>query len=73
MSETVSTTALPDILFKLIQTEKVNIFETNGEIRLTPVSEKGAECQLRGMFAACPEMSVDKFLERKRADRELDL
>jgi hypothetical protein len=28
---------------------------------------------LRGMFAGNPNMSVDKFLERNRADKELDL
>lgn len=73
MSEMVmSKTALPELLFKLIQTEKVRVSEADGVIRLAPVSE-GADCTagLRGLFAGCPEMTVDRFLERKHADKGL--
>jgi hypothetical protein len=75
MTDTVmNTTALPEILFKLIRTEKVHVKETDGVIQLMPVKEN-ADCTigLRGMFAGDPDMTVDKFLERKRADKDLDL
>jgi len=44
MTETVmSTKALPEILFKLIPTEKVRIKEMNGAIQIIPV-EENADC-----------------------------
>ena len=76
MTETViSTKALPEILLKLIQTEKVRLKETDGVIQLMPISEEPIDYidKLRGSLSAYPEMSVDKFLERKHADKELDL
>jgi hypothetical protein len=75
MTETViNTKSLPEILIKLISTEKVKISETDGEIRLIPIKEN-FDCTigLRGLFADYPEMSVDEFLERKHTDKELDL
>ena len=75
MPETVmDKTALPEILFKLIHTEKVRVREIDGMIQLVPV-EESADCTigLRGILADCDDMSVDKFLERKHADKELDL
>ncbi|MCL2055368.1 MAG: hypothetical protein FWG90_13185 [Oscillospiraceae bacterium] len=73
MGETISTKALPEILFRLIRTEKVRLNEENGIIHLTPIKEN-ADCTvgLRGLFADYPEMSVDKFMERKHADKELE-
>ena len=75
MPETVmNTTALPEILFRLIPTEKVRVKEIDGIIQLMPVKEN-TDCTigLRGILAGYDDMSVDKFLERKRADKELDL
>ena len=75
MTETVmNTKALSKILSKLITTEKVRVKETDGIIQLMPIMEN-EDCTigLRGLFANYPEMSVDKFLERKHADKELDL
>ena len=74
MSETVlNTKALPETLFRLIQTEKVALHETDGEIRLIPIQEPiDYIAKLRGSLAAYPDMSVDKFLARKYADKELD-
>ena len=74
MPETVmNTTALPEILFKLIPTEKVRVKEIDGIIQLMPVKEN-TDCTigLRGILAGYDDMSVYKFLERKRADKELD-
>ena len=67
-------TALPDLLYSLIFTDKVRVSESNGIVQVEPVKEE-IDCTigLRGMFAGDPSMTVDKFLERKRADKELDL
>ena len=75
ISETIiNTSAFPEILFKLITTEKVLIKEANGVIQLIPVYEN-TDCTvgLRGLLADCDDMSVDSFLRRKLADKELDL
>jgi hypothetical protein len=69
-----NTKALPEFLFKLIPTEKVRVKEIDGMVQLMPVKEN-IDCTvgLRGILAEYDEMSVDKFLERKRADKELEL
>jgi len=69
-----NTKTLPEFLFRLIRTEKVRVKETDGIIQLTPIKEN-EDCTigLRGMFAGDPNMTVEKFLERKRSDKELDL
>ena len=75
MTDTVTmTNALPEILFKLIKTERVRVKESGGVIQLMPVKET-TDCTigLRGMFAGDPNMTIDKFLERMHADAELDL
>ena len=67
-------TALPDLLYSLIFTDKVRVSESNGIVQVEPVKEE-IDCTigLRGILADCPEMSVDKFLARMREDAELDL
>ena len=47
--------------------------ENNRVVTIEPVEEK-PDCTagLRGILSDYPEMSVDKFLERKYADKELD-
>jgi hypothetical protein len=74
MTETVlNTKTLPEALSKLIRTEKVKVRETDGEIHLIPIQEPiDYISKLRGSLANYPEMSVDKFLERKHADKELE-
>ena len=74
MTETVlNTKTLPKALSKLIKTEKVKIQQTNGEIRLIPIQEPADYItQLRGLLANYPQMSVDNFLERKHADKNLE-
>ena len=69
-----NTKALSEILFKLIPTEKVRVKEVNGIIQLMPI-EEDLDCTigLRGILTDFDEMSVDKFLERRHTDKELDL
>ena len=66
--------ALPDFLLKVIPTKKVHVKESNGIVQLVPVKEF-VDCTstLRGMFAGDSDMTVDRFLERKYSDMELDL
>ena len=75
MTETImNTNTLPEFLFKMIPTEKVRVKEIDSMIQLMPVNEN-TDCTigLRGILADYDDMTVDKFLERKRADKELDL
>lgn len=54
----------------MIKTEKVKVCETGGEIRLIPIQEPNDYItELRGSLANYPQMSVDKFLERKHNDK----
>ncbi len=65
--------ALPEYLFKRIRTENVRVKEIDGGFYLTPMEEKfDSTFGLRGMFAGYDDMTVDKFLERKRQDEELE-
>jgi len=75
MSESVmSINALPEFLVKIMPTEKVRVKEIDGIVQLVPVKEN-TDCTIgfRGMFAGDPNMTVEKFLERKHAEKELDL
>ena len=75
MAETVlNIAALPEFLVKIIPTERVRVKEMDGIVQLMPVQEN-VDCTigLRGILANYDDMSVDKFLERMRTDKELDL
>ena len=64
---------LPEPLFQMIRTEKVRVRESADGIWLTPVEESfDGAVGLCGMLAEYDIMSVDKFLERKHADKELE-
>jgi len=68
--------ALPSLLFRLFSTAKVAVSESDGLVQIVPVNdEHDCTVGLRGILAGSDydDMSVDKFLERMRADKELDL
>ena len=65
--------ALPAFLLRLFSTARVSVSESNGVVQVMPVQEENSLEGLIGILADSPEMSVDKFLERMRADKELDL
>ena len=74
MTETVmNTSALPSFIGTTFKTGRVRVRKDNRVVTIEPVEGK-SDCTagLRGILADCPEMSVDKFLERKYADKELD-
>jgi hypothetical protein len=65
---------LPEPLFRLIPTDKIKIRQSNGEIHLIPF-EDSAKSQsilpILGMYTD-GKLTVDGFLERSRADKELE-
>jgi hypothetical protein len=67
--------ALQAYFVSTFRARQVRVREDGGVVTVEPVARPAGDCAagLRGMFADCPELSVDKFLERKRADKELDL
>ncbi|MDR1873959.1 MAG: hypothetical protein LBQ90_02945, partial [Synergistaceae bacterium] len=77
MTEVLDTSALPKTLLRLIKTDKVIIHEAaNGVISLTPVDNMSDSNvsdsinKLFGKFAGV--LSVDEFMERKEAEKELE-
>jgi hypothetical protein len=62
---------LPEPLFRMLQTEKVKVHESNGVISLTPIPGTKNVCPLRGI-AADSNLTVDKFLAMKHANREFE-
>ena len=75
MSEMVlDTKTLPETLFRIIQTKKVRVKEGQGIIQIIPIEEiNDCTIGLRGIVAGYDDLSVDRFLERGRVDKELDL
>ena len=67
-----NTNTLPEPLFRLIRTEKVKVREADGEIRLTPIVNTDKGCPLRGLCAD-GKLSSYAFMERKQAEKELEL
>ena len=63
---------LPSLLFKLFSTARVSVSEVDGGIYVMPMKEESSIDGLIGILADYPEMSVDNFLERMRADKEFD-
>ena len=65
---------LPEPIFRLLRTEKVKVREAYGEVHLIPVEEsnnKASILPILGMYTD-GKLTVDGFLERKRADMELE-
>jgi len=72
MSEMVlETRVLPELLFRLLKTEKVKVRAFDGEVRLTPIIEIKDECPLLGIASDCG-FTVDEFLARKREEKVLE-
>jgi len=70
---------LPEPLLRLIHTEKVKIRECKGEIHLLPIKEltdsqvadRRLILPILGMYSD-GKLTVDGYLERKRADKEME-
>ena len=72
--QVMNTDALAAFIINTFRVKKVLVRENNSVVTITPIEEKG-DCTigLRGILADYPEMSVVRFLERKHADKELDI
>jgi virulence-associated protein VagC len=69
-----NTNTLPEPLFQLIGADKVRVQKEGNVVTMMPIEEPfDCVAGLRGMLAGNRAISVDKFLERKHADKELDL
>ena len=67
---------LPEPLFRLVCTEKVVVRESNGEVHLIPVDDDDSTraksiLPIYGMYTD-GKLTVNGYLERKRADKELE-
>ena len=70
----INTKSLPELLLGFIQTEKVRVMQVKDEINIKPIVD--TECSIKkakGSLADIDEMSVECFLARKRAERELEI
>ena len=65
-----NTNTLPEPLFRLIDSKKVKVNETNGIINLIPILEVKDDCPLRGI-AADSKLTVEKFLSMTHDEKEL--
>ena len=64
---------LPEPLFSLVQAEKIRVLENDGIITMTPIKEEfDCTAEIRGMYSD-KKLTLDKFLEWKHADKELEL
>ena len=65
---------LPEMVLKKFRTENVRVTETEDGFHVTPVRDAPkSKFKIFGMFAGDPDLTVDKFLERKHAEKEPDL
>ena len=62
---------LPEPIFSYVQSEKIRIFEENGNIVLSPVKNKPNVNELFGMFSDGKLSSYD-FIKQKAIEKELE-
>ena len=65
---------LPEPIFRLVRTEKVVVRESNGEVHLIPVDDLTKAKSILPIFGMYTDgrLTVDGYLEQKRADKELE-
>jgi hypothetical protein len=72
MVETIlKTNTLPEPLFRLIQSERVKVNESNGIVSLIPLKENKKGCPIRGLCAD-GRLSSYTFIEDKQNEKELE-
>lgn len=68
------TRTLPEPIFRLVNAEKVMVRQFNGEVHLIPVKDSTKPksiLPILGMYTD-GKLTVDGYLERKHADKELE-
>ena len=65
---------LPESIAVKFKGKKVELTEDDGIVTIKPIKINDSDCTvgLIGMLAGNSEMTVNKFLDRKRADKELE-
>jgi hypothetical protein len=63
---------LPEPLFRLVETDKLRVRKTDGVITMSPIEKDMAHItKLRGSLSD-GKLTVDKFLEWTREDKEFE-
>ena len=62
---------LPEPIFSYVQSEKIQIFEENGNVVLSPVKNKPNADELFGMFSD-GKLSSDGFIRRKAVEKAME-
>ncbi|MDR3237204.1 MAG: hypothetical protein LBT84_01740 [Spirochaetia bacterium] len=62
---------LPEPIISYIHSEKIKIFEENGNIVLSPIKDKPNLDELFGMFND-GKLSTEKFIQQKAIEKELE-
>jgi len=62
---------LPEPIFSYVQSEKIRIFEENGNIVLSPVKNKPNVDELFGMFND-GKLSSNDFIKQKAIEKEME-
>jgi len=62
---------LPEPIFSYVQAEKIQIFEENGNIVLSPVKSKPNANELFGMFND-GRLSSHDFIKQKAIEKEME-
>jgi hypothetical protein len=62
---------LPEPIFSYIHSEKIRVFEENGNIILAPFKQKPNVNDLFGMFSD-GKLSSDDFIKQKAVEKELE-
>jgi len=65
------TRTLPEPIMRLLHTKRVKVSEKFGDILITPIREENVDCPFLGMFSD-GKISVEKFMARKREEKELE-
>ena len=60
---------LPETIFSYIQAEKIKIFEENGNIVLSPITNKASVDELFGKYN---KLSSEDFIKQKAIEKELE-
>ena len=62
---------LPEPLSSYIQSEKVKVFEENGNVILSPIKNKPNPNELLGMFND-GKLSSENFIKQKAIEKEME-
>ena len=62
---------LPELIFSYIHSEKIRVFEENGNIILSPLKAKPDVNELFGMFSD-GKLSSENFIREKVVEKEME-